>query len=153
MKKDYPPLLPDGRNLMSINDFKTLCVDSFQPNSVRLNLFNDLNRCVLIPLSFAKTTFNIWINGSFLTKKQEPGDIDLVIEPTLADVPEGDMIIIESIFKNVKNEVGLDAYFFSKFVRDKEDYWDYLFSHGRDGSDKGYVLIVLKGGNVWATLL
>ncbi len=61
---------------MGLIELKRLTVDSFQPNERRLFLFSELER-LISDLQKLKMIGQLWIDGSFLTQKPEPEDIDL----------------------------------------------------------------------------
>ena len=78
-KDEYPPLLPDGLHPMSVAELKAMVVDAF-PRSARrptlwANFANIINR-----LEAAGIRCEIWVDGSFLTYKNEPDDIDFVVD-------------------------------------------------------------------------
>ena len=79
-KVDWPPLLAPGRHCMSLYELKALCVDGFEGPSLlhRECMFFGLERMVQEILS-TKLPCHLRIDGSYLTKKPDPGDIDVVV--------------------------------------------------------------------------
>lgn len=72
-----------------------------------------------------------WINGSFVTKKSSPGDIDLITFLDFETVKQlGDSI---NNFKYPKSEIvyGVDAYIIEVYPEDHKNWFIYL-------SDKAY---------------
>ena len=73
-------LTPTGKHTIPIADFRSRFVEAFDQSSTRLEIFNGyiryLNELKGIIGNIAKLTQ--WIDGSFVTSKLNPGDIDLV---------------------------------------------------------------------------
>jgi hypothetical protein len=77
MKDDYDALFGPGRHTLRIEDVKAHLVDPF--NSLRrFDLYLALNSLVA-ELTRCGVLCEIWFDGSFVTRKQEPNDIDLSI--------------------------------------------------------------------------
>ena len=91
MKLSYPALLnnPPIFHELSFEDIKKLCLNRFSNNERRKILLNNLKNMVIDVLEKENFSCNIWIDGSFSTIKEEPDDIDLVIEfPSFLDNKE-----------------------------------------------------------------
>jgi hypothetical protein len=79
-KPEFPPLLRPGLHTRSEADLHQLLVADFPSSKRRPTLWSNLlwlreelsNRS-LVPCS-------LWLDGSYLTKKVEPDDIDLIVE-------------------------------------------------------------------------
>ena len=77
-KPDFPPLLPPGRHIMTLEDLKMACVDAYLDNLTRRNLFHNLEAmyqdCLVanIPCEF-------WVDGSFICATDNPGDVDVTV--------------------------------------------------------------------------
>lgn len=79
--EEYPPLLHEGFHEMTLDELKTLTVDGFPDSDRRPMLWqNFLN--LLAKINAEQIPCDIWIDGSFLTQKIDPDDIDFV-----ADIP------------------------------------------------------------------
>jgi hypothetical protein len=76
-KFDYPPLLAPGRHYMTLAQLERMCVHSFNYRPSREALFVNLERFVQDFL-LAKLPCEIWVDGSFLTEKPDPQDVDVV---------------------------------------------------------------------------
>src|ERR1019366_3788153 len=78
-------------------------------------------------------TFEIWINGSFVTKKEEPNDIDIAFffDPSQLATLTPDKI---NIFNEVRNNsdsklrYNCDVYFIPNNLQTDRIYWKGLFS-------------------------
>lgn len=95
-----------------------------------LNYFDQIS-------SLLEYDFSIWIDGSFISKKENPNDIDLV---TIIDFRDYDFnkSIFETRFQpaNVRKEFGVDGYIIRKypkkhpkhfFTHSDSLYWKSLF--------------------------
>jgi hypothetical protein len=80
VKFDYPPLLAPGRHGLSLMDFKARFVDPFEgeAKATRLNLFQKLEAFVQ-EFMVSGMRCEIWIDGSILTEKPEPEDVDVAV--------------------------------------------------------------------------
>jgi len=77
-KTEFPPLLADGLHQMSVAELKQLCVMEFPLSKRREAIMRSLES-LLAGLSSATVKAQVWIDGSFLTKKIDPDDVDLVV--------------------------------------------------------------------------
>lgn len=78
-KPEFPPLLPPGRHEMSMVDLRQLCVERFPTSQARAPLFAALEQLAR-DLAAAVGCCELWIDGSFVTDKGEPDDIDLHVK-------------------------------------------------------------------------
>lgn len=75
----YEPLLPSVvRYVMTLEDVNNICVEPFTESIHRLNLFTKLS-IVINMIQQLNKPFNLWIDGSFVTEKPSPSDIDVII--------------------------------------------------------------------------
>ncbi|WP_390631883.1 DUF6932 family protein [Vibrio plantisponsor] len=138
---DYPALLEAGMHNMTFSDLEKVFVSPFEPNDRRKALLSRLEafatRLQEIPIDM-----EIWIDGSFATKKENPGDIDLVVVCAADDVnklPQEKKLILEELFANkshTKLRYECDAYFILDNFHDKS-YWRGLFGFDRNEIPKG----------------
>jgi hypothetical protein len=84
-KQEFPPLLPLGFHPMSIADLRVLAVDAFKSSKRRKPLMDGLEQ-VIAKLITDGIQADIWVDGSFLTKKTDPDDSDILV------VMEGDFL-------------------------------------------------------------
>jgi hypothetical protein len=77
-KEEYPPLLGSGFHVITLSDLRKLCVDGFPLSTTRNELMRNLEKVYAI-LMTAGVVGDLWIDGSFLTKKIDPRDVDLVL--------------------------------------------------------------------------
>lgn len=77
-KPEYQPLLAPGRHRMSLADIERLCVDKFPESASRGTLFEALEGLARY-LGSVLSACEIWVDGSFVTEKPNPGDVDLTV--------------------------------------------------------------------------
>ena len=79
-KYDYPPLLPPGRHHLTLSQLWELCVVDFRGNSRshREKLYYVLEQLVQ-DLLLVRIRCNVSVDGSFLTKKPLPSDVDAIV--------------------------------------------------------------------------
>lgn len=77
-KPDFPPLLAPGRHVMTLYQFKAAFVDAFPHDKRRLTLYLKLEEFIQM-LLVAEIPCEVWLDGSFLTRKEEPDDIDVTV--------------------------------------------------------------------------
>jgi hypothetical protein len=76
-KPEFPPLLPEGLHRMSLGELDDLCVSRFSLSATRRGIMAGL-RHVVGRITGSGISCDLWVNGSFLTEKIDPSDIDLV---------------------------------------------------------------------------
>lgn len=79
-KVDWPPLLGPGRHYLNLSQIRETCVDTFhgQSFSARQILFLELEQ-IFQELSVAKLPCQLRIDGSFVTEKEIPNDLDVLV--------------------------------------------------------------------------
>jgi len=77
VKPDFPPLLAPGFHRLDLDGICRLCC--FPDNLRRRHLFLHLERLVQ-DLLIHRIPCEIWINGRFLTTKDGPSDLDVIIK-------------------------------------------------------------------------
>ena len=85
LKPSFPALLNPGIHECSLDDVRKLCVDPF-PNSNRRPLIWDRFEPFVSQLTALGLPFEMWIDGSYLSEKPEPEDIDVVLFITPKDL-------------------------------------------------------------------
>jgi hypothetical protein len=71
------PLLPMGLHEMDLDELRRLCVDGF-PTSTNRRYLADAFEELVDALVECGLSCEIWVNGSFLTSKLDPADLDVV---------------------------------------------------------------------------
>lgn len=140
-KMEYPALLEAGMHNMTFSDLESVFVTPFESNERRKILLSRLaaftERLKEVPIDM-----EVWIDGSFATAKENPGDIDLVVvcaETDVNNLPPEKHQILEELFGNQKHtklRYECDAYFILDNFHDKS-YWRGLFGFDRNEQPKG----------------
>lgn len=77
-KPDFPALLAPGMHPLTFQTLHDLAVSPFPTDERRADLYKKL--CVWADaLRAAGVRGTLWLDGSFLTEKQAPGDIDCIL--------------------------------------------------------------------------
>lgn len=134
-KKEFSPLLAAGLHDMSLESIQTLCVEPF--NSPRREmLFDNFSTFASIIRGLGARGY-FWLDGSFLTEKHSPDDIDLVVEldlATLCLLPVEVHHRIQATVNDAKARYLCDAYTVTTSPNHDSDraYWRGLFGFFRD---------------------
>jgi hypothetical protein len=115
-------------------------------------LYDNVIKYIITPISSTGLKCNLWIDGSFLTKKIEPNDVDLAIE---YDFSLNSNIVAQNIIVNMTNNPSknsfqqatlLDVYCFDTNDAKFRPYWLGQFGFSRETTPKGILLIKINGG-------
>lgn len=156
-KQDYPPLLADGFHEGALEELQALCVDKFPFSASRGRLMTGLQTMFEL-LTRDGIRGNLWVDGSFLTEKLEPNDIDVVLEVTeamLAGATQaqknrlrwfGSQEDADAIQE--RRAYGCDCYVFSEAPGGSRwrDYWMRQFGRDRSKHPKGIFVLKVNGG-------
>ncbi len=132
--------LPPGEHLASLDEVETV-----------YGSFTERRKLLMRGLRNAVSSFELsgvrrlWINGSFVTDKDEPNDIDGCWEYTSSvDTEKLDPVFLRSR-KDMKEKYGLD-FFISNVVEAGSGLpFPKFFQVNRDGDPKGIVVVKLRG--------
>lgn len=135
---------------MSLDEFRQKMVDPFVDDAQRLRLFLRLEEWVS-KLRLLKVGAILWLDGSFVTAKFGPGDIDCMMwNPTfLGNVSKSDETIVKGLVDRAtaRSLYGLDLYMESPQPPEtlhRQAYWRGLFGFQHSGVDaKGFVELAL----------
>lgn len=154
---EYPPLLPIGRHALSMSGLRLLCVDKFPLSNTRTNIMDGFET-VVERLVNSNIRGEIWVDGSFLTEKLEPQDVDFVLRIE-ADVYDNgtreQREVINWLNDDLKSSYFCDSYWFPVYPRshpnygigeDLEAYWMKQWGLSRTDNVKGIAVIELPGG-------
>jgi hypothetical protein len=149
MCNEYKSLLPYGIHERSAFEINDLCVNYFSNNSKRKYLFDNLMNNLVNPLVNLEIDCDLWIDGSFLTEKPEPNDIDIAIALKTSSFNPDQLQFLNKftscqLHTIFKKSYDLDVYF---IYNGMQNYWFELFSHDRNKNQKGFVLLNLEGGS------
>jgi hypothetical protein len=75
---DFPCLFPVGFHHLSMVDLERVCVDYFSLSMTRRPIMDGLTQ-FMQRLDGANVRGDVWANGSFLTEKIDPKDVDIIV--------------------------------------------------------------------------
>ena len=139
-------LKPYRRNEIELNQFKEIFVDQFSEESSRNEIFKNLKKYIDDFEEEIGYSFKLWINGSFVSNKTNPGDVDIVILINRENAQEKEQILKER-FLNKKSLANykIDAYIVRTVAGDHEEYsktlsdllyWEHWFSNTKKNRAK-----------------
>lgn len=151
VKVSHQPLLAPGRHILTIEQLKVLTVTSFPSSTRRPFLFQELER-LHAELMEVGAVCELWIDGSFLTQKPEPNDIDLCFAAFASDFNMLETSVRNNIWLNLNGgkqySPYLDTYLCFRFLRedprakaDTTDDWSEKWGVGWDNYLTGFVVI------------
>lgn len=144
---EYPPLLTSGFCDIAESDFERLFVVPFN-STTRKGLCAKFREW-LAAIKAIPISLEIWIDGSFVTYKPDPRDIDLVCVFSEADAralrPEERKLLKRLLTPSIiKVDYGCHVFPMLRGDRDRYDYWVNMFGHNRSGVSKGMFRIFLE---------
>ena len=149
-KLDYPPFLSSGLHQVSVSDIEAMCVDRFDDSNLRPRIFSRL-RAFIEAVTDTGVRGELWVDGSFITLKDEPNDVDLVLwidgrEPlSSVQVSRLDEIRSGELRERSRNNPYCDIYT-ARSTDYWRDYWRDLFGTGHNGMPKGIIQVTINGG-------
>jgi hypothetical protein len=152
-KNAFSPLLPPGRHVMAVEELREITVTAFTGSRRRERLFSELERLVF-DLNQAQVICELWVDGSYLTEKTDPEDIDLSFAVWVQHLESLDPSLQSDLLANLNGgkaySPALDTYFCARFLRedprcvaDTTAYWGEKWGKGWDDWLKGYAVIKL----------
>lgn len=151
-KPEFSPLLSSGLQTISLSELKKLTVEAFPLSTRRNAIFNGLET-IISALNRLAIPAEVWVDGSFLTKKIDPEDCDLVVRLDAGFVEscsDEQYQILTWINSNLKTTFSCDSYVFAEWPESHEGgefsvkqraYWLRWFGHDRRGGTKGIAVI------------
>jgi hypothetical protein len=154
VKPEFPPLLAAGFHRLTIAELRRLAVKRFPISITRSGIMDGLHE-VLRKLSEPGIIGEVWVDGSFLTEKIDPGDADLLIRVSSAqyDADPGKRAAIDWAADPKRAEThSCDVYKWIEYSRghplhvlseDDRDYWTNWYGQSRTGEPKGIAVLTL----------
>lgn len=146
-KREFPPLLAPGFRDLTVEELRALCAPA-SSSGRRQYLFARF--CDLLALlARLGIPIEIWLDGSFLTEKQEPDDIDLVVLFSSDDanrLSPVDRLWLQGVFnaKIAKARFGCHPFFCPLDDDILRADWAEFFGKSRDGTPKGLAKLRLE---------
>lgn len=135
-KIDYTPLLSAGLHPHTLESFKELTVKPFPDSKRREPLWSNLS-VYLDLLEATGLKARVWLDGSFVTEKIEPDDIDLVVVGDLQSFPLMSVevrqqlkLLLDTGF--AKSRFGLHVFFIREDREEDAAFWLGFFGYQRD---------------------
>lgn len=149
-KDDHEPVLPPGIHRFTLEELRAVLVDPFPDDTQRLALYRQLEGWIN-RLRDLKTGAILWIDGSFVTRKFGPHDIDCVMwDPYFVeDVSQAEQNQVGALVSRptARRVYGLDLYLESPTPDERlhrQAYWRGLFGFQHSGTAaKGFVELAL----------
>lgn len=154
-KQEYPPLLPLGWHPMDMAALRRLCVGRFPMSITRPGIMDGFE-VVVSQLNQSGLRMELWVNGSFVTEKLNPSDVDFLAR---AEGPHIDAATIaqKRVWQwlaqtDLKTPHKYDAYTLSEhpeghvlgeFSEWRRAYWLRQFGFSRGDDEKGLAVIRL----------
>lgn len=151
-KTDYPPLLAAGFTTLSLDDVRGMCVDAFPLSTTRNTIMDGLTQ-VITRLQAANIDAEVWLDGSFMTSKIDPDDVDIVVPFPAQFYDSGtpeQRKALEWVHTNLKGAYYCDSYVFAEFpaghalhtfTLGRRNYWAKFFGEARSGKPKGIAVV------------
>ena len=141
----HKPLFPPGIHDISEADLENHFLSRFPSSSTRKNLISGFKK-YLMSLRSIGVKFEVWIDGSFTTEKEDPSDIDLVVfgsEAEINHLPDPRKNQLRALFDRVsiKNAIGCDVLFSVSENQNMRSYWRGWYGFDRDENPKGIARI------------
>jgi len=153
---DKGHLMPYERITLNLEDFEEFFIKKFEPESSRMNIYESYKKFIFDFQKEITPNFIQWIDGSFVTNKVNPRDIDFV---TLIDhdiyIKKRDKIDGNFRLRKAREIYKVDAYTVEMYPADHKNnsisnidlvYWDNWFSKTKKNwakktFPKGYIEI------------
>ena len=141
---------------MSIEELRQQCVDRFPLSTTRTEIMAGLAEVIGRLIQY-QVAGELWVDGSFLTEKINPGDVDIVLRVQSSVYDDGtteQRETIDWIGENLREYNLCDSYVFPEFPendpnyilgKQRRDYWSNLFGYSRSRTPKGIAVIELAG--------
>ena len=142
---NHKPLFPPGIHDISESDLENHFLSSFPSSSTRQRLISGLKK-YLKRLKSIGVKFEIWIDGSFTTEKEDPGDIDLVVFGSTTELnhltpPKKSQLHALFDRVSIKNAIGCDVLFAVAEDQNMRNYWRGWYGFDRNENPKGIARI------------
>jgi hypothetical protein len=155
MYETWPPIFSPGFHYLDLDQIRSLCVDAeqFRNSGTRSMLFRHLELAVE-KFRIARIEGELWLDGSFVTTKPDPRDLDTCLRIAAAVAEQGSRAQTDAIdwFTSSYLSHHIDGYLNLDFsVSDPRHpkgldnylYWKRQWGLDRNGKPQGIVVIRL----------
>jgi hypothetical protein len=111
-KAEYPPLLTEGFHERALWQLRDVCVGAFPRSTTRGAIMDKLEQ-VIAEISRHGIPGELWVDGSFLTRKENPEDVDVVLRIDADVYDNGTQAVrqvVDWIISNLKQTHMCDSY-------------------------------------------
>jgi hypothetical protein len=145
-KPEFPPLFTAGfYDLASADDLDTYFVAAFQNQERRRYLVERLRALLEWLQTSIRIEWEVWLDGSFCTHKEEPQDIDIAFFFREADLDSrppdelrvGEFLASDHGHQALRLRFDCDCYFLARDNDEDRSYWRGWFGFTRDENPKG----------------
>lgn len=154
---DFPPLIPVlGFHHLSLGDIEQVCVDPFPLSTSRPAIMSGL-RTFVQRLEEDGVKGKLWIDGSFLTEKIDPKDVDILLLYDGVAYNTGAVAAhdrVDWVIANQKDTLKCDSYILMQYPTGHplhtEGEWWYAYWHHKWGfsrEDDPKAIVVLELGS------
>ena len=151
-KQDFPPIFSAGIHSLTIDDFESRVVMPFPSDLRRIALFQSFLTWIN-ELKILGITGEIWVDGSYITEKPNPDDIDLYFfnarMSRQLNATESKQLEKLIDHDEVRVKFSLDLYLeapapYNSSPLDQKAYWSGLFGFQHDRSKaKGFAELII----------
>jgi hypothetical protein len=135
------PLLGAGLHKMKIDELDNHFLSNFSGSATRQDLLKGLSKFIDRLKKFG-LDFEVWLDGSFVTEKLDPNDIDLVVfvpqsvsALDVAKQQELHTLLVDRA--SAKKKFGCDVFMAVKGDANHRSYWRGWYGFDRDEKPKG----------------
>jgi hypothetical protein len=138
---EFEPIYPPGFHEVDLKDIDDIFVIPFENNERRRYLTERL-KSYLEKFYELGIKAEIWLDGSYSTKKPEPGDIDILIvfnEQELNQIAQEKQIVLNELFNRdfCKIRYSIDVLLCPASDQNNRSYWRGWFGFSRSEVPKG----------------
>lgn len=149
-KADFPPLLPPGIHVVTLAELQAIAVTPFVADARRALLFASFKQW-LQKLQSLHVHAILWIDGSFLTFKHGPDDIDCIMwnPSTSVDLTDDQWLEVRELTDRDTVQLRFDLDFYMEDPSPSQSlhrqaYFKGLFGFQHDGkTPKGFVELTI----------
>jgi|SRR5690554_5639284 len=141
------PLLKPGIHDFEIEEIGNHFLLDFPASKTREPLIEGL-KAFIAHLANVGVPVELWIDGSFTTKKTDPNDIDLVVfspAEALNNLPADKQALFQALTDraSIKNNFGCDVLFCPSENLDMRSYWRGWYGFDRNEQPKGIARVTV----------
>ncbi len=150
-------LVPFESHQITLDEFQQVFVESFPESETRQPLFDNYLDWIFDFQRDISPDFTQWVNGSFVTQKLNPKDIDFVtfVEGSVFESKQNEM---DRFWSFSNEDKGLDAYLLAEFEEGHPDFLEFVrfksvwvkrYSNGSKNDNlrtiqKGFIQIIFQ---------